>query len=338
MVTLAAVHVPELRPLGVGEILDVALKIWRRHFSTLARIVVVIVVPLEILSSLLITSVTPDDELIFDPATGAETFDGGDAAAFLAAILIAFAISGVGFLLSSAATLRAVSVAYLGGEPHWRESVRTAFGRLGGLIGLAVLMGFGLAIAFLMLIIPGIWLAVAWSLAPAVLVAEGRGGAAALRRSFALVRGRWWPTFGVLLLAFILKTTAEQVIALPFGLLSPEPGSFGAFVGLSISSITAAVITTPFVSAVFVLVYFDLRVRKEGFDLELLVRALDSPGDGPGPSGWSPQNPVAQNPVAQNPVAQGTPPAGAPRPRWPQAGPLPPSPVDPSWPPPTLGP
>jgi len=40
-----AVEVPELRPLGVGELVDVALKIWRRHLATLARIVVVVVAP-----------------------------------------------------------------------------------------------------------------------------------------------------------------------------------------------------------------------------------------------------------------------------------------------------
>ena len=74
-------------------------------------------------------------------------------------------VSGLGFLLSSAAALRAVSVAYLGGQPDWRESLRAVWSRFGSLVWLGLLMVVGLTIAFILLVIPFIWLAVAWSLA-----------------------------------------------------------------------------------------------------------------------------------------------------------------------------
>lgn len=303
--------VPELRPLGVGELLDVALKIWRRHFWTLAKIVFVVVAPVEVLSSLLITSVS-EDEAFFEPDFGTTdttfgTFpdpsvDGGDLAAFLAGALAAAVLSGLGFLLSSAAALRAVSVAYLGGQPDWRESLRLVWGRLGSLLWLAILMGAGLTVALFFLVVPFFWLAVAWSMAFVVLVAEDRRGAGALRRSFQLVRRRWWPTLGTLVLAFILQTIVEQIVAIPLVFLSftGEGGTIGAFLGLAVTSIVSAVITTPFVAAVFVLLYFDLRVRKEGFDVELLASAIGPPG---GDAGWSSTTPV--------------PPAGEPEAPWP---------------------
>ena len=63
MVTLTAVLVPDLRPLSVGEIIDVAIKIWRRHLPTLARIVVVVVAPVQILAALVAASVSSTENV-----------------------------------------------------------------------------------------------------------------------------------------------------------------------------------------------------------------------------------------------------------------------------------
>lgn len=297
--------VPQLRPLSTGEILDVALKIWRRHFPALARIVLFVVAPVQVLSSLLLASVLPEDEVVFDtgfessdPAAdpfGAE-FDGGDAATFVAGVGLVTLLSGLAFVLSSAAALRAVTVAYLGGTPDWKESLRLALHRLGSLVWLSCLMGFFVLLAFLMVVVPGVWLSVAWSLAFVALVAEELTSTGALQRSFALVQGRWWPTFGVLLVAFLLNFIVDQIIAIPFAIGSFVSDDSLVGVGLSaVASIVSDVITTPFVAAVFVLVYFDLRVRKEGFDLQLLAEAMgpahEAPTAPPPPSAWPPPGP-----------------------------------------------
>ena len=96
--------VPELRPLAVGEIIDVALKIWRRHFWTLVRIVVVVVAPLAILSSLIVNSVA------VEPGPVGPT--GEDIGGLLAGGFTAVILGLLGFMLASAACLQAVSVAY----------------------------------------------------------------------------------------------------------------------------------------------------------------------------------------------------------------------------------
>ncbi|MGH8971790.1 MAG: hypothetical protein ACRD0C_01110, partial [Acidimicrobiia bacterium] len=279
-------YVPQLRPLSVGEILDVALKIWRRHFVALAKIVLFVVAPVQILSSFVLASALPNSDAFFDPSAFdtttdtttdvfVDSFDGGDAAAFFAAFALVTLLSGLAFVLSSAAALRAITVAYLGGTPDWKESLRLVVSRLGRLIGLSILMGLGLTLGFALCLVPGIWLGVAWSLAFVALVAEDLSGTAALRRSYNLVRGRWWATFGVLLIAFIINTVVDQIVSIPFAI-----GSFfsaDSVVGFSLSAVAniiSDVITTPFVAAVFVLVYFDLRVRKEGFDLQLLAQAM----------------------------------------------------------------
>ena len=71
LVTLAAVLVPDLRPLSVGEIIDVAIKIWRRNLATLAKIVFVVVAPVEILSALIGASVSSSEIETFDAAVWA---------------------------------------------------------------------------------------------------------------------------------------------------------------------------------------------------------------------------------------------------------------------------
>jgi len=281
------VLVPDLRPLSVGEIIDVAVKIWRRHFAILAKIVFVVVAPVQIVSALVAASVTTGGGINTVDATGNTTVDGGRLAAFLAGMFTAQILSGLAFLISSAAVLRAVSVAYLGGTPDWRESLRAATGRLGSLLWLAFLMGGGLVLAALALFFPFVWLGVSWSVAFPALIAEGQRGTGALRRSFRLVKGRWWSVFGALFLAFLLQFFIGLVVGVPLGFLTAnwDSASAGSLIVSTLISVVSSVITTPFMAAVLVLIYFDLRVRKEGFDLELLSQGVGIPTDGLPPGG-----------------------------------------------------
>ena len=272
--------VPELRPLAVGEIIDVAIKIWRRHLPTLARIVFVVVAPVQILSAVVAASVTPSDTGFETVGPDGEvTVDTGALAAWVAGTVTAQLLAALAVLIASAAVVRAVSTAYLGGTPEWKESLRAVSGRLGSLIWLAFLMVAGLGLALLALVVPFFWLGVSWSLAFPVLIAEGLRGTGALGRSFRLVKGRWWPTFGALVLAFMLQFFVDLVLHLPLGLLFVIDGD--SLAGLAVStvvSIISSVLTTPFMAAVLVLIYFDLRVRKEGFDLQLLSQGVGLPG------------------------------------------------------------
>jgi hypothetical protein len=329
---VAAVSVPELRPLSVGEIIDVAIKIWRRHFGTLARIVLVVVTPIEILSGLVLSSVTPDSS---------QRLESGEAAAVALGTFVSLGLNLLAFLLSSAAVLQAVSVAYLGGEPDWRESLRTVAARLGSLVWLFLLMGVGLTLAFLLFLAPGVWLAVSWSLAYVVLVAEGLTGSAALARSYRLVRGRWWPTLGALALAFLIQIVVGVVVGVPLGIISfnAEPGSVAALISSVVANTVSSVVTTSLFGAVLVLIYYDLRVRKEGFDLTVMARNIGVPG--PGPAAWappgSPSGPPSGPPGGPPLAPPSSPPSPGP-PSSPPTGPVsgPPSspPADQSWPPP----
>lgn len=62
----------QLRPLGVGEILDVGIKIYTRNLLTLFRIVAVVVIPVQILTAIITLTATPD--ALVGPITGETEF------------------------------------------------------------------------------------------------------------------------------------------------------------------------------------------------------------------------------------------------------------------------
>lgn len=306
---------PRLRPLRIGEILDVALKLYFRNIATLVAVVAVVVIPIQILTVLVAASTTPDrvEDSPFEPISPGEVprIDPTEVWTFVAANGAAALLGLIGALLASAACFKAVADAYLGSRPEWRGSLGFAARRLGAIVWLALLSFVLLVPAFIALLIPGIWLFVAWSVAQPGLLTEDVRGRRALGRSFRLVRGRWWPTAGALGLGFLLTTIAAGVIE--GGLLLFEPGDslFVSLVASGVAGIISSVLTTPFQAALIAIVYFDLRVRKEGFDLELLARTIGvapgspapdflppppSPGGSeppfwPPPPGWRPSPP-----------------------------------------------
>jgi hypothetical protein len=266
---------PQLRPLSVGEVLDASFKVVRRSFRTLMVCVLVVALPLNIINTLIIAS-TSDDPFNIDTVAGTNDVSTGTQ---LSGNLLTTVLSLVATTLASAACFRAVSAAYLGEEATVEESLGFARQRLLPLLWLSVLYGFGLIIPFLLLVLPGIWLAVAWSLSFPALLHEDVRGVKALGRSFKLVRKRWWPTFGALVVMYLIVFVISLIIIGIFtaALLSnTDNEAFGAVI-YTIANTLSSLITLPLVAAVLTILYFDLRVRKEGFDLQLLAQGVGHP-------------------------------------------------------------
>jgi Membrane domain of glycerophosphoryl diester phosphodiesterase len=268
-----------VRPLNLGETLDASIKIVRARWRALATVMLVVAIPIQI-ATVLITVTTIDDY-----KAGSETWTGSastgttwsDEGTYAAGQVAIIALTFLGYLLGTVACYRAIADTYLGRESGAGDTLRYAGARLGATLWLTIVLVVGLVIAFLALIVPGIWLVVAWSVAYPVMLVEGTGGFAALRRSFKLVEGHWWATAGRLIVAYILvtvfSTVAAFVVLIP-GELIVDDTSFGALVVEAGANFVVSLVTTPFMAAIVTLVYFDLRVRKEGFDLALLAERM----------------------------------------------------------------
>ena len=265
-----------LRPLGVGEVLDVAIKIYRARFSVLVKSVAVVLGPVFILSAIVRISIPVQDDL-FDasqPSTTPE-FDGDQFWAFLAGTVIIGLLAFLGSQLATGACFKSVSGAYLDEQPDWKESLRFARSKLGALLWLSLLLVVLMVPAFLACIVPGLYLYVAWAVASPVLLLEDVRGWGALKRSRELVKGRFWPTVAVLLLMTVLTGIVQAIfLGIFVGLVSVSGNEVAQAAAEAVGQTASSALITPLSAAVLTVLYFDLRVRKEGFDLELLARRL----------------------------------------------------------------
>jgi hypothetical protein len=302
-----AVATPALRPLAIGEVLDVAIKITFRHARTLALVVLIVVAPAQILSA----AVSVSQPETFLDVEGSSVPSDQDVATTIGAFAAIIVLALLSSTLATGACFKAIVDAYLGSTPSWRSSLAFAARRLHSLIWLSILAYVLGAFALLGLIVLGVWLFVSWTVAVPAMLTEDVRGLKALRRSFRLVRGMWWRTFAIFLLGFILAGVLSSIIQGIVASLSFAADSTAAeFVLTSIGGILGALISTPFSAAFITVLYVDLRVRKEGFDLQLLAERLGG-GQPVGPGEFLPPPP----PVAPGP-GEDQPPFWPPPPGW----------------------
>jgi hypothetical protein len=155
-----------------------------------------------------------------------------------------------------------------------------AFGGVAGIV-IGVLLGLAAGAAA---VAAGIWLGTRLSLVPSVLMLERLPLRDAVRRSWALTTGYFWKTFGIQLLVVVIVQTVAGVITTPLslllgigaGLVNPNGDETGLIIagivlyGLTIIvSIVFGAIAAVVQAATPALIYIDLRMRKEGLDLEL---------------------------------------------------------------------
>jgi hypothetical protein len=267
---------PELRPLSVGEVLDVAIKIFFRNATTLFAIVLPIVAPVQLFSSLVQTSAESDEAFTSTSPTGEVTFDWGQFWLIVTGFVVILLLAVVASTLATGACFKAVGDAYLGERPTAKGSLAFALRRVHSIVWVTVLGGFLALLGLIACIIPGVWLYVSFAVAVPALLMEGVRGFRALGRSRELVKGRWWPAFGIILLGSLLAGIVNGAITGVLGaasLANPDNEVVSVVLG-AIGGTVASTLTTPFQAAYVTVLYFDLRVRKEGFDLHGLARGV----------------------------------------------------------------
>jgi len=127
------------------------------------------------------------------------------------------------------------------------------------LFAAVLLAAIGIAVGFVALIVPGVFLAVRWYFVPQAVVIDGARGRPALSRSGELVDGFWWRTFGLVVLANLAVAVPGFVLLAPFSSIADSTDrAVWALVG---SAVTTSV-TTPFVALFSTLLYYELRARK----------------------------------------------------------------------------
>jgi hypothetical protein len=196
---------------------------------------------------------------------------GGIFAALLGALawaIMALIIYGITIPLINGALTIAVADRVVGGQAGWREHWSLLFRRLGPLLSALLPAAVLIAVGFFFLVLPGLALAFFFAFVPAVVLIEGVGGVAALKRSFALVKSDWLRIALVFITFGVLNWIAHFIGAL----LVPSRLSFVSHVVGDL--VTLVLLPIPVLASV--LVYLDLRRRSEGFDRDRLRGELEA--------------------------------------------------------------
>jgi glycerophosphoryl diester phosphodiesterase family protein len=300
----------DLRPLTLGELLDRSFRLYRRHFWLFVGLmavpsVLVLILNLAMLAApeFVDVNAAPDDlAMIAQILMGAAVIFG---------LMIAYFVA---YVVTLGATTVAVSELYLDRPATIASAyahVRSYIGRLVLLMILIVVRLFGLFIAA-MIPLFGLALALAilagqigtalapfftilgtfaamlaifvysfrYSVAVPALVLEPISPNEAIRRSVFLVRDNFWRTAILVVFATVITYAAMMIFQMPFmaAAFAADPESRTAFVLHIAGSVSGAIggaVTGPLLIVALALLYYDLRIRKEGLDLQIMMASLD---------------------------------------------------------------
>ena len=273
-----------LQPMGFTDILDTIFSLYRNHFRLIFGICIVYFVFMLGLNLFL----------------GISTFYFSNSGVWSIAIGIPIIASWTTILISLfsiGALLFAGGQSYLGRQitagSAFRQIARRFWPYLGSNILYILIVGL---LAITIIGIPfAIYFAVRWGFYTQAVLIEETSARNALRRSSELVKGTWWRVFGILLaiflLAFMIQTILQFSLLFGFGLtqaISGEGGLLQMFQRLFVPELTTwdglvNYIIQSFINYVVnslmlpvgiigsTLLYFDQRIRKEGFDIEMRV-------------------------------------------------------------------
>jgi hypothetical protein len=239
---------PLLRPRSAVEIIDAAFALYRANFGVLATLALVLLGPFEVIGVLV----------------------GGDVGSLISNL------SGLLGPIVVGATVAVVSDAM-----HDRPiSIASAFAQIAGRWGTLVLVSFAqgvlVIIGLIVLVVPGL-IALVWTFAApmAVVVERVDQASAALGRARQLARGQFWHILRTLALAWVVVFVLLVAVAIGAGLIGQlfklnedMTGFLGAWV---------FILLMPIIGTASSILYFDLRIRTEAYDIERLAATV---GDG----------------------------------------------------------
>lgn len=258
-----------LRPMTTGELLDRTFFLYRRHFALFVGISALAYVPFFA------------SQLIGVALQGSGTLATIASVAWSLVIAAAFMAS---YSAAHGATVLAVSAVHLD-QP---TSVGAAYAPIKPRIprlALIMLAGWiGIAVGLLLLVVPGIIFALMWALVIPVAVVENRGFSDSFARSRALTKGDRGRIFVIYFLFAVLTWIVVMVINTPlFAVIgfsrTTDPAAIPVWVNVlgAVTGFLSNALVSPLLTIALSLVYYDERVRKEGYDIQLMVASLEGP-------------------------------------------------------------
>jgi hypothetical protein len=182
----------------------------------------------------------------------------------LIAIILAILLNA----LSQAAILYGAFQEMRGRPVSLMDSLAKGLARFLPVIGMSICLGLGIMIGFILLIVPGVILWIMWSVAMPACVVERLGPFNSMSRSRELTKGHRWAIFGIFLLVTIAGGIVQKGLEM---LLTAIAGATAAIVVLWVWQALFVL----FEAILVIVIYHDLRVAKEGVDVEQIASVFD---------------------------------------------------------------
>ena len=324
-----------LRPLEIGDVLDATFQVYRRSFIPIITVMAVVVVPTSLLSLIAVLTMGVGQRSLFD------SISVGASIAVVAAIFVLAIVASLAQLIAAGAAVRVSSNSILGEPISVGDAYREALGRLWSLLLASICVGIPIGLLVLLVCIGwpvAVFVGLGWSLYFQAIMLEGHGAIDSMRRSWELVSGHRWR---LLVCLFLIGLITALLVSIPAGLFGFVAGivvvvTGGSEFALMLMQIGNTVFQaagqTLFGAVGYItatLLYYDLMVRKEAFDLQQRLPHVEiTPPQQPGYPQYPPQAP-------QNPQTPGYPPSPQQPPQYPPPAPprVPPPPPSPGYPP-----
>jgi len=260
-----------LRPMGILEIVDQSFRLYRSNFLVFFGIAAVIYVPMQVVQSI--------------PVVGA------------IAVLVYLPL----VLIGNAALTKAVSDRYLGEASSIGAAFRAIWKRFWPLLGTLLLAYLFVASGLILLIVGaivfGFWVAF---ISQVFVIEDKRYMAAVWRSRFLIGKGVWGELVVLMMIVGILTGIIQGAVGAIFGVPAYFLGHGEEVVKSPLVLLAFGLVQSlvlPIGQAAAVLLYYDSRIRKEGFDLEMLAREM----------GMAPARPAPAAPAGATPPDPGKP-------------------------------
>lgn len=266
----------DLRPMSIGEVLDRTFTLYKNQFWLFVGITSL---PFLVLFCFRVGLAALQ--------SGQLKLGGGNTADSLTVILSAVGGAAVMLILyffligaTQAATIFAVSDLYLGRETSVRGAYRQVGTKVFRVLLVIFLVGLATGVGFILLIVPGFILMCRTAVSVPVSMLEDRGAVPSIERSMQLTKDFGMQIFLIFLLMYALSIAATMVFQMPFMILEVmsvvknHTASFGILFLQNLGTFLTEVLVTPVGTIAFSLMYYNLRVRKEAFDVQHLMASM----------------------------------------------------------------
>lgn len=271
-----------LHPMTMGDILDASFKLLRANFVTIAGIVSLLVIPFHLVAALAERNFLNGGSVfnaINNASNGFQTQTQQNSSSSIASSISSL-VSILVLPFAAGAIAKVVAASYLGEDIGAWEALGMALRRWWALLLAWFLVHVMELAAGVALILPGLLvMALCVAVAP-VIVLESLGPVRGIRRSWRLNRRRMWGILGICIVTGMIFSLTASVVVIPLELGAFAMGLHWGWILLFAAGVASSLVSLPLNAIVATLIYFDGRIRHEGFDLQAMSHRLNA---GPAP-------------------------------------------------------